>query len=80
MTKPGDEIIVKGWRLVYAATGFPVLCGAQVTSFRGEVDTVIGGTPPHKPSSTGRVQVNDDFGPTYFPGVYGLKWVEIDNG
>jgi hypothetical protein len=40
-----------------------------------------GGTPPHKPSSTGRVYgawVSDpDFSREYFPQVFDLRWVKL---
>jgi hypothetical protein len=46
---------VNDWVLVHEETNEEVEAGASVTSFRGEPDVVKGGTPPHKPSSTGRV-------------------------
>jgi hypothetical protein len=40
-----------------------------------------GGTPPHKPSSTGRVYgawvSNPDFSREYFPQVFDLRWVKL---
>jgi hypothetical protein len=44
---------VNDWVLVHEETNEEVEAGASVTSFRGEPDVVKGGTPPHKPSSTG---------------------------
>jgi hypothetical protein len=55
---------VNDWVLVHEETNEEVEAGASVTSFRGEPDVVKGGTPPHKPSSTGRVWVN---GGEFFP-------------
>ena len=45
--------------------------GELYTNFRGDQSHITGGTPPHKPSSTGRVQAG---GCEVFPSVYGLKW------
>ena len=77
-------------RLIDTETGAELVMGQIVTSFRGEEAFYAGGTPPHKPSSTGRITVGDrhpgkphvfDSGPaprynTFFPSVYGAKWVE----
>ena len=51
--------------------------GDTLLDFRGEIATLLGGTPPHKPSSTGRVYVRDADGNKceYFPSMFGLKWV-----
>jgi hypothetical protein len=38
----------------------------------GYMDTIIGGTPPHKPSSTGRVFTGS--GREYFPSVFNMTW------
>jgi hypothetical protein len=69
---------VNDWVLVHEETNEEVEAGASVTSFRGEPDVVKGGTPPHKPSSTGRVWVN---GGEFFPNlcVIGLKWVKQES-
>jgi hypothetical protein len=62
---------VNDWVLVHEETNEEVEAGASVTSFRGEPDVVKGGTPPHKPSSTGRVWVNGgEFFPSVFMNVY----------
>lgn len=66
-------------KLVYAdAQDLTVSTGDTLVDFRGETATLIGATPPHKPSSTGRVYVRDEDGHQceYYPSVYGLKWVE----
>ena len=44
---------------------------------------LLGGTPPHKPGSTGKVYVSEGQGPdkftsTYYPGVFKLRWRKID--
>jgi hypothetical protein len=72
----GDVMRVNDWVLVHEETNEEVEAGASVTSFRGEPDVVKGGTPPHKPSSTGRVWVN---GGEFFPSVFGLKWVKQES-
>ncbi len=54
-------------------TGEPVRVGDIVTDFRGETCTISGGRAPHKPSSTGRVWV-EEFSQEYFPGVFNLEW------
>jgi len=64
--------------------GFPeheVNEGDELSTRDGEVWVVSQGVgePPHKPSSTGRVWVHQsgtDFGESFFPGVFGCKWVE----
>jgi len=60
--------------LVNSKTLEPVRVGDIVTDFRGETCTISGGRAPHKPSSTGRVWVNE-FSQEYFPGVFNLEWV-----
>ena len=51
-----------------------IMPGDTVTSFRGEIETVISGRPPHKPSSSGFVNTT---GGEYYAHVYGLKWVRV---
>lgn len=67
--------------LINITTGEPVSVGDTVTDFRGEEAILTGGTPPHKPSSTGRVFVRSasaevGWSGEYYPSVYNLKWVE----
>lgn len=67
--------------LVDTITGEPVSVGDIVTDFRGDEAVILGGTPPHKPSSTGRVYVRStegDWSGEYFPSVYNLKWENYD--
>ena len=56
--------------------GHNVRQGDTLVSFRGEAATMLGGTPPHKPSSTGRVYVQTNMGHRceFFPSVYNLTW------
>lgn len=68
------------WRLVHE-NGEPVVEDAIVEDFRGEKATVIGGSRPAHPGSTGRVSVlvsaaRGGFVAEYYPSVYGLKWVK----
>lgn len=81
-----NEISSKSWRL-QDADGKPVVEGQQVISFRDEIFELKGGIAPHKPSSTGRVygkwvvdgEVDEDDGSSsYFPTVFNLKWVDLD--
>ncbi len=63
-----------GWTLVHARTGTPVQEGEEVLNFRGEADTLTGGAPPHKPSSSGFVWTQG--GAEFYPSVFDLKWVQ----
>lgn len=63
---------MENWKLIDSNNN-PVEIGATVTSFRGITGTLEGGTPPHRPGSTGKVYVN---GGEYFPSVYDLKWTQ----
>lgn len=60
------------WTLVHIRTGEPVDTSKVVFDFRGKGDFVLGGWPPHKPSSTGSIDVRRG---TFYPSVFGLKWV-----
>ena len=54
--------------------------GQLVECFRGESWTLEGGTPPHKPASTGRVHVRQgECSREFFPGVFNLEWGELNN-
>jgi hypothetical protein len=44
-------------QLVSENTGMPIEVGTEVTTFRGEVYTLAGWTPPHTYSSSGRVML-----------------------
>lgn len=59
--------------------GKPVKKGDKLVDFRGDEDTVVGWREPQKPSSTGRIFVQEEgvsFMREYFPSVYGCKFVE----
>ena len=64
------------WKLVSKETGKEVKVGAKLTSFRGEEYTYLSGAPPHKPSSTGLVYVEDGY--AYYPPVFNCKWEKED--
>jgi hypothetical protein len=68
--------------LRHDASGAALGPGDYATTFRGEAVRVLGVQRPHKPESTGRVEVEflgDDGRPTgakgsYYPGVIGASW------
>lgn len=64
---------MNAWKLIDKG-GNPVVFGNTYEDFRGELNIVAGGTPPHKPSSKGRVETST--GLSYYPGVFGMKWVQ----
>jgi hypothetical protein len=61
------------WTLVREGTNTPVAIGETIVSFRGLETILLGGSPPHKPSSSGKVWVENA---EYYPSVFNLKWVE----
>ena len=60
------------WKLVHQKSGEEVMTGETITSFRDEEYTLIDGSPPHKPSSTGKVYVSGGW--AYYPSVFDLEW------
>ena len=60
-----------GWILV-DNFGQQIEVGETRQDFRGDLDVILGGTPPHKPGSTGRVHVES--GREYYPSVFNLLW------
>jgi hypothetical protein len=67
------------WKLVNQA-GEEVNKGDIVTSFRGEDHYLLGGSPPHKQGSSGRVSVEMKNGlgdSQYYPTVFDLEWVQL---
>ena len=79
ITKTIDETI---WQL-QEVDGLKVEVGSIQTSTRDGKTLkfkIQGGTPPHKPSSSGRIWVTDitnKHNREFFPSVCGLKWVEV---
>lgn len=68
-----------GWELQHKETGMRIAQGDVVGDPNDDQFEVVGGTPPHKPESTGRVVVNssDGNGREFFPSVFGLVWVAV---
>lgn len=70
-------------KLINEVTGQVVKAGDTVTT-RAGFPTIVAvvaasvGAPPHKPSSSGRIYVEnpDGWGGSYFPHVFQCKWVE----
>lgn len=59
------------------ATGEPVAnLPKAFPDFRGNNAVIIGGRPPMRPGSTGKVWT--DNGGEFFPSVFDLKWVKQD--
>jgi hypothetical protein len=67
-----EPIIVCGYRL-RTYQGVTLIRGQQYPDFRGEMHTITGGMPPHKPSSSGRIYTERG---EYFPGVFNAEWVD----
>ena len=79
-----DILIQKqGWTLWYQDERGEVYAKELIRSSKGEQWVIEGGTPPHKPSSTGRVWVRLLDDPTwnreFFPTVFGMEWREDDD-
>jgi len=73
-----SEAIVKdAWRLVDDKNQ-PVNKGDRFDGRDGFKFIVNGGQPPHKPSSSGRVNGNWESGQSgeYFPHVFNLSWIK----
>ena len=89
MTYINKTIDGKTWQL-QDSDGLKVEVGSTQTSNRDEPRTfkINGGTPPHKPSSTGRVwgnwlshdengdEILDQAASEYYPQVFDLTWVD----
>ena len=69
------EIISKGYdgtyKLVHEASGEPVMAKEEFV-----YGAIEGGRAPHKPNSSGKVWPVG--GGEYYPSVYNLKWVKIE--
>jgi hypothetical protein len=66
-------------KLYNTKTGKEVRRGDIVTNFRGEHATVIDWHPPHKPASSGRIEVEymaGGGGGSYYPSVFGCEFRE----
>ncbi len=65
------------WKLVDAQLGMGINEGTACSDFRGDVEEIVGGRAPHKPSSTGHVHTAS--GGDYYASVFGLKWVREED-
>jgi hypothetical protein len=66
-------------KLIYTETGNEVQVGDTAKTFRGELVSIDRVQQPHKPSSTGRVNVtflNDGTTGEFFPGVIVAAWTD----
>lgn len=73
-----DQICV----LVDQETGKMLSNGDTVKTFRGEYLRLTGGRAPHKPSSEGKVWVQEPgqtMAKEYYAGVIGAEWVVLDD-
>ena len=69
----GEQIAQGNWVLINREGGRACI-GDRLVDFRGDVSTLTGGRPPHKPSSNGFVESN---GFEYYAKVFGLEWVDF---
>ena len=63
------------WLLIDDVTQVSIKRGQALADFRGDKAVIAGGTPPHKPGSTGRVRTSE--GAEFYPNVYGCKWMKV---
>lgn len=66
------------WRLLHDS-GYPITKGMMIMKHDGVIVSIHGGRPPHKPSSTGRVWINEQ-SQEYFPNVFDMKWERVNEG
>jgi hypothetical protein len=69
-------------KLVYTDGGREVRIGDTITLLDGETIIIRRIDKPHKPSSTGRVQVgfhDTDYEREFFPVVVGAEWIERED-
>jgi len=65
----------KKWLLIDQVTQRSVRQGDIRVSFKGDACVIMGGSAPHKPSSTGRVHTAQ--GREFFPSVFGCVWTRV---
>ncbi len=72
-----EVVMVQGnWKLV-TESGEAAVVGGEYADFRGEINILSGGKPPHKPSSTGKVYIKaGETSQEFYPSVIGLRWIE----
>ena len=68
-------------RLIYSDTGTEVRIGDAAETFRGEPVTVTYFAEPHKPSSSGKVSVEEasGFRSEFYAGVIGAEWIDRED-
>lgn len=68
--------------LIDQSTGKMLSNGDTVKTFRGEYLRLTGGRAPHKPSSEGKVWLNEPgfpIGSEFYASVIGAEWVVLDD-
>lgn len=68
------------WRLLDAETGAELKEGDERVTFRGEKVRITSLQPPHKPDSTGKVNVQfvgEETTGVYYPSVIGARFEEV---
>lgn len=67
------------YKLVDEKTGREIQLNETLTDFRGDTAVLTGLEPPHKPSASGKVVVLEGDGTRlYYAGVYGLKYIKVE--
>ena len=64
----------KKWLLIDSYTQRSIKRGDILVSYKGEAYVIMGGSAPHKPSSTGRVRTAQ--GREFFPSVVNCVWIK----
>jgi hypothetical protein len=75
-TMNGFPLMQDGWTLVHEESGRQVFLNDTVRCFLGEKDEILGGRPPHRLGSTGRVWTTRG---EFFPSVFGLRYVRVES-
>jgi hypothetical protein len=73
------NITKDGWLLRRRAGGQPINQGDVLVDFRGEHWIVQGGTPPHRPGTTGKIRVSPQGGEgecEFYASVFDCEWVD----
>lgn len=71
------------WKLIDVKTGAELNVGDVRLTFRGDEVRITSLQPPHKPESSGKVNVkfvSDGVPGQYYPGVLDARFVEADDG
>ena len=63
------------WLLVETTTQRLIQRGEILADFRGDTHRIVGGSAPHKPSSTGRIRTGEDR--EFYPSVVGCAWIKV---